>query len=128
MTTEIYYEIRGKVLHHNPDFPIGELAFFDGEDIDEQGKSLAPLADTTVRLRWDLNTEGVLVWPPSVLEEREDPAGLPSFDSWVEGAPIAKQEPSSTLPNSQPAAAPARSPIIAPAFEPASSSLLPLCA
>ncbi|GKV01748.1 hypothetical protein SLEP1_g14279 [Rubroshorea leprosula] len=58
MTTEIYNEIRGKVLHHRPDFPIRELAFFDGEDIDEQGKGLAPLADTTVRLRWDLNEEG----------------------------------------------------------------------
>ncbi|GKV49227.1 hypothetical protein SLEP1_g55989 [Rubroshorea leprosula] len=90
MTTEIYNEIRGKVLHHRPDFPICELAFFDGEDIDEQGKSLAPLADTTVWLRWDLNEEGVPVWPPSVLEEGEDPTGLPSFDGWVEGAPVAE--------------------------------------
>ncbi|GKV36279.1 hypothetical protein SLEP1_g44428 [Rubroshorea leprosula] len=58
MTTEIYNEIRGKVLQHRPDFPIRELVFFDGEDLDEQGKSLAPLADTTVRLRWELNEEG----------------------------------------------------------------------
>ncbi|GKV28929.1 hypothetical protein SLEP1_g37915 [Rubroshorea leprosula] len=95
MTTEIYNEIRGKVLHHRPDFPIRELAFFDGEDIDEQGKSLAPLADTT----------------------RDDPTGLPSFDGWVEGAPVAEQEPSSTPPDSQPAVVPARSPVTAPASE-----------
>ncbi|GKV25974.1 hypothetical protein SLEP1_g35344 [Rubroshorea leprosula] len=80
VTTKIYNEIREKVLYHRPDFPICELAFFDGEDIDEQGKSLAPLADTTVRLRWDLNKEGVPIWPPSILEEGEDPLGMPSFD------------------------------------------------
>ncbi|GKV15559.1 hypothetical protein SLEP1_g26341 [Rubroshorea leprosula] len=84
MTTEIYNEIRGKVLQHRPDFPIRELAFFDGEDLDEQ-----------------------------VLEEGEDPTGLPTFDSWVEGAPVAEQEPSSTPPNSQPAVVPARLPVIA---------------
>ncbi|GKV35866.1 hypothetical protein SLEP1_g44072 [Rubroshorea leprosula] len=100
MTTEIYNEIRRKVLHHRPDFPIRELALFDGEDIDEQGKSLAPLADTTVRLRWDLNEEGVPIWPPLILEEGEDPMGMPSFDGWVEGALVAEQEPSSTPPNS----------------------------
>ncbi|GKV39815.1 hypothetical protein SLEP1_g47530 [Rubroshorea leprosula] len=122
MTTEIYNEIRGKVLHHRPDFPIRELAFFDGEDIDEQGKSLAPLADTTVRLRWDLNEEEVPVWPPSVVEEGEDPAGLPSFEGWVEGAPVAEQEPSSTPPDSQPAEVPARSPVTAPASEVAARS------
>ncbi|GKU89657.1 hypothetical protein SLEP1_g3770 [Rubroshorea leprosula] len=114
----IYNEIRGKVLHHHPDFPIRELAFFDGEDIDEQGKSLAPLADTMVRLRWDLNEEGVPIWPSSVLEEGEDPMSLPSFDSWVEGALVTGQEPSSTPPNSQPAAVPARLPVIAPAPKP----------
>ncbi|GKV19154.1 hypothetical protein SLEP1_g29447 [Rubroshorea leprosula] len=96
MTTEIYNEIHGKVLHHRPDFPIRELAFFDGEDIDEQGKSLAPPADTTVRLRWDLNEEGVPVWPPS--------------------------EPSSTPPNSQPAVVPARSLVITQALEVAARS------
>ncbi|GKV39546.1 hypothetical protein SLEP1_g47304 [Rubroshorea leprosula] len=122
MTTEIYNEIRGKVLHHHPDFPILELAFFDGEDIDEQGKSLAPLADTTVRLRWDLNEEGIPVWPPSVLEEGEDLARLPSFDGWVEGASVAEQEPSSTPPNSQPAMVPATSPVDAPAPELATRS------
>ncbi|GKV39927.1 hypothetical protein SLEP1_g47621 [Rubroshorea leprosula] len=118
VTMEIYNEIRGKVLQHRPDFPIGELAFFDGEDLDEQGKSLAPLVDATVRLRWDLNEEGVPVWPPQVLEDGEDPAGLPSFDAWVEGALVAEQEPSSTLPNSQPVVVPASSPVSAPASAP----------
>ncbi|GKV47800.1 hypothetical protein SLEP1_g54662 [Rubroshorea leprosula] len=122
MTTEIYNEIRGKVLHHRPDFPIRELVFFDEEELDEQGKSLAPLADTTVRLRWDLNEEGVPVWPPSVLEDGEDPAGLPSFDAWVEGAPVAEQEPSSTPPNSQPTVVPASSPVSAPVSKPAAWS------
>ncbi|GKV40692.1 hypothetical protein SLEP1_g48303 [Rubroshorea leprosula] len=96
VTTEIYNEIRGKVLQHLPDFPIGELAFFNGEDLDEQGKSLAPL----------------------VLEDGEDPTGLPSFDAWVEGAPVVKQEPSSTPPNSQPAVVPAISPVSAPLSQP----------
>ncbi|GKV50052.1 hypothetical protein SLEP1_g56767 [Rubroshorea leprosula] len=118
VTTEIYNEIRGKVLQHCPDFPIHELVFFDEEELDEQGKSLAPLADATVRLRWDLNEEGVPVWPPSILEDGEDPVGLPSFDAWVEGAPVAEQEPSSTPPNSQPAAAPSSSLVNAPASEP----------
>ncbi|GKV19332.1 hypothetical protein SLEP1_g29610 [Rubroshorea leprosula] len=118
----IYNEIRGKVLRHRPDFPIGELAFFDGDDLDEQGKSLAPPADATVRLRWDLNEEGVPVWPPSILKEGEDPTGLPSFDAWVEGAPVAKQEPSSTSPNSQPAVVPTSSPVNAPDPEPAALS------
>ncbi|GKU90817.1 hypothetical protein SLEP1_g4768 [Rubroshorea leprosula] len=122
VTTEIYNEIRGKVLHHRPDFPIRELVFFDEEELDEQGKSLAPLADTTVRLRWDLNEEGVPVWPPSVLEDGEDPTGLPSFDAWVEGAPVAEQEPSSTPPNSQPAGVSVSSPVSAPASEPAARS------
>ncbi|GKV13814.1 hypothetical protein SLEP1_g24789 [Rubroshorea leprosula] len=122
VTTEIYNEIRGKVLQHRPDFPIRELVFFDEEELDEQGKSLAPLADTTVRLRWDLNEEGVPVWPPSILEDGEDPAGLPSFDAWVEGAPIAEQEPSSTPPNSQPAAVPSSSPVNTPTSEPAARS------
>ncbi|GKV49653.1 hypothetical protein SLEP1_g56391 [Rubroshorea leprosula] len=98
------------------------LVFFDEEELDEQGKSLAPLADATVRLRWDLNEEGVPVWPPSILEDGEDPVGLPSFDAWVEGAPVAEQEPSSTPPNSQPAAAPSSSPVNAPASEPAARS------
>ncbi|GKV46163.1 hypothetical protein SLEP1_g53172 [Rubroshorea leprosula] len=122
VTTEVYNEIRGKLLHHRPDFPIRELVFFDEEELDEQGKSLAPLADTTVRLRWDLNEEGVPVWPPSVLEDGEDPAGLPSFDAWVEGAPVAEQEPSSTPPNSQPAGVSVSSPVSAPASEPAARS------
>ncbi|GKV52266.1 hypothetical protein SLEP1_g58854 [Rubroshorea leprosula] len=122
VTTEIYNEIRGKVLQHRPDFPIRELVFFDEKELDEQGKSLAPLADTTVRLRWDLNEEGVPIWPPSALEDGEDPAGLPSFDAWVEGAPVAEQEPSSTPPNSQPAGVSVSSPVSAPASEPAARS------
>ncbi|GKV01673.1 hypothetical protein SLEP1_g14212 [Rubroshorea leprosula] len=122
VTTEIYNEIRGKVLRHRPDFPIGELAFFDGEDLNDQGRSLTPLADATVRLRWDLNEEGVPVWPPSVLEDGEDPAGLSSFDAWVEGAPVVEQEPSSTPPNSQPAVLPASSPVNVPDIEPAARS------
>ncbi|GKU96484.1 hypothetical protein SLEP1_g9714 [Rubroshorea leprosula] len=65
----------------------------------------------------DLNEEGMPVWPPSILEDGEDPVGLPSFDAWVEGAPIAEQEPSSTPPNSQPAAAPSSLPVNAPAPE-----------
>ncbi|GKV17776.1 hypothetical protein SLEP1_g28237 [Rubroshorea leprosula] len=110
------------VLHHRPDFPIRELVFFDEEELDEQGKSLAPLTDTTVRLRWDLNEEGVSVWPTSLLEDGEDLAGLPSFDAWVEGVPVAEQEPSSTPPNSQPAMVLASSPISAPASEPAAQT------
>ncbi|GKV52566.1 hypothetical protein SLEP1_g59143 [Rubroshorea leprosula] len=122
VTTEIYNEIRGKVLQHRPDFPIRELVFFDEEELDEQGKSLAPLADATVRLRWDLNEEGVPVWPPSILEDGEDPVGLPSFDAWVEGAPVAEQEPSSTPPKSQPAVVPTSSPVSVPASELAARS------
>ncbi|GKV02929.1 hypothetical protein SLEP1_g15303 [Rubroshorea leprosula] len=115
----IYNEIRGKVLHHRPYFPIRELVFFDGEELDEQGKSLAPLVETTVRLRWDLNEEGVPVWPPSVLEEGEDLAGMPSFDRWVEGVPVAEQEPLSTPPNSQPTM---ELSVETPAVEPAARS------
>ncbi|GKV51992.1 hypothetical protein SLEP1_g58602 [Rubroshorea leprosula] len=54
-TTEIYNDVRGKVLKHQPDFPINELAFFEGEELDEEGKSLAAPANTTERLRWELN-------------------------------------------------------------------------
>ncbi|GKV47146.1 hypothetical protein SLEP1_g54066 [Rubroshorea leprosula] len=100
VTTEIYNEIRGK------------------------GKSLAPLVDATVRLRWDLNEEGVPVWPLQVLEDGEDPARLPSSDAWVEGAPVAEQEPSSTPPNSQPVVVLASLLVSAPAFEPAARSPL----
>ncbi|GKV52425.1 hypothetical protein SLEP1_g59007 [Rubroshorea leprosula] len=101
VTTEIYNEIRGKVLHHRPDFPIRELVFFDEEELDEHGR--ARLA-------------------ASVLEDGEDPVGLPSFDAWVESAPVAEQEPSSTPPSSQPARVPVSSPVNAPAPEPAARS------
>ncbi|GKV04133.1 hypothetical protein SLEP1_g16332 [Rubroshorea leprosula] len=127
ITTKIYNEIRGKELQHCPDFPIRELAFINGEDLDEEGKSLAPLADTTVRLRWELNEEGVPVWPPSVLEEGEDLEGLPSFDSWAEGAPVAKPELSSTPSSSQPTVVPSGSPVTAPAGPPSAQSF-PACA
>ncbi|GLU05126.1 hypothetical protein SLE2022_222430 [Rubroshorea leprosula] len=71
-TTDIFNEVRGKVVRHRADFPIGELAFFEGEEIDEEGKSLALPANTRVRLKWELNEEGLPVWPPSVIEEGED--------------------------------------------------------
>ncbi|GKV49100.1 hypothetical protein SLEP1_g55867 [Rubroshorea leprosula] len=87
-TRQIYDKIDGKVLQHRPDFHIGELAFFEGKEIDEQGKSLALSADTTVRLRWELNEDGVPVWPPSVLKDGEDANGLPSYDAWVAGVPV----------------------------------------
>ncbi|GKV48583.1 hypothetical protein SLEP1_g55383 [Rubroshorea leprosula] len=45
-TTDIFNEVRGKVLQTRADFPIGELAFFEGKEIDGEGKSLAPPADT----------------------------------------------------------------------------------
>ncbi|GKV23376.1 hypothetical protein SLEP1_g33111 [Rubroshorea leprosula] len=108
-TMKICNDVRGKALKHRPEFPISKLAFFEGEEVDEQGKSLAPPANTTVRLRWELNEDGVPVWPPSVIEETEDLEGLPSFDVWVSGAPEAKAEPSSTPPTSQPVTTPARS-------------------
>ncbi|GKV19152.1 hypothetical protein SLEP1_g29445 [Rubroshorea leprosula] len=82
-TTDIFNEVRGKVLRVRADFPIGELAFFEGEDINEEGRSLAQPADTQVKLKWELNEEGLPVWPPSVVEEGEDTEGLPSFDAWV---------------------------------------------
>ncbi|GKV43181.1 hypothetical protein SLEP1_g50506 [Rubroshorea leprosula] len=101
VTTEIYNEIRGKVLHHRPDFPIRELVFFGEEELDDQGR--ARLA-------------------ASVLKDGEDTTGLPSFDAWVEGAPVAEWEPSSTPPNSQPTGVPASSPVRAPVSEPTARS------
>ncbi|GKV05157.1 hypothetical protein SLEP1_g17199 [Rubroshorea leprosula] len=47
-TTDIFNEVRGRVLHVRADFPIGELAFFEGEEIDNERKSLAPPVDTRV--------------------------------------------------------------------------------
>ncbi|GKV40833.1 hypothetical protein SLEP1_g48434 [Rubroshorea leprosula] len=79
-TTEIYNEIHGKLLRHRADFLIDELAFFEGEEMDEQGKSLAPLANAT---------------------------GLSSFDAWVAEPFEVEAEPSSIPPSSQPATAPA---------------------
>ncbi|GKV40898.1 hypothetical protein SLEP1_g48493 [Rubroshorea leprosula] len=77
------------------------------EEINEEGKSLAPPADTWVRLRWKLNEEGLPVWPPSVIEEGEDTEGLPSFDAWVANPHDVSAEPSSTPP-AQPQPCPLR--------------------
>ncbi|GKV15790.1 hypothetical protein SLEP1_g26541 [Rubroshorea leprosula] len=111
-TTDIFNEIRGKVLRQLADFPISELAFFEGEEMDEQAKRLTPPADTQVKLKWELNEEGLLVWPPSVVEKGEDTVGLPNFDAWVANPQEVPAEPYSTPPSSQPtiAAAPALSP------------------
>ncbi|GKV01526.1 hypothetical protein SLEP1_g14075 [Rubroshorea leprosula] len=95
-TTEIYNDVRGKVLKHRPDFPINELMFFEGEEFDAKGKSLTAPSDTTVRLRWELNEEGLPTWPPSVLEEGEEFENLPRFDTWAGDAPVEEAEPSST--------------------------------
>ncbi|GKV48033.1 hypothetical protein SLEP1_g54872 [Rubroshorea leprosula] len=97
-TTEIYNDVCGKVLKHRPDFPINELAFFDGEEFNAEGKSLVEPSDTTVRLRWELNEEGLPTWPPSVLEEGEEYENLPRFDTWAGDAPVEEAEPSSTPP------------------------------
>ncbi|GKV29734.1 hypothetical protein SLEP1_g38635 [Rubroshorea leprosula] len=102
MTTKIYNEIRGKVLNHRPDFPIRELAFFDGEDIDEQGQSLAPLDETTVRLRWDLNEEGEPSSTP--------PNSQPAMELPVE-APAAEPAACSPLARSSPPAVDASMPV-----------------
>ncbi|GKU95363.1 hypothetical protein SLEP1_g8731 [Rubroshorea leprosula] len=74
----------------------------DGEEFNEEGKSLASPVDTIVRLRWELNEDGVPIWPPSVLEEGEDFKNLPRFDSWVGDAPKEEAEHSSTPPAPQP--------------------------
>ncbi|GLU14097.1 hypothetical protein SLE2022_306860 [Rubroshorea leprosula] len=113
-TTDIFNEVCGKVLRVRADFPIGELAFYEGEEIDGEGKSLAPPADTRVRLKWELNEEGLPVWPPAIVEEGEDTQGLPSFDAWVAGPQDVSGEPSSTPP-AQP------QPLPAAAIVPASS-------
>ncbi|GKV06893.1 hypothetical protein SLEP1_g18712 [Rubroshorea leprosula] len=55
----------------------------------------------------ELNEEGVLVWPPSIVEEGEDIEGLLSFDAWVAEPLEVQAEPSSTPPTSQPTIAPA---------------------
>ncbi|GKU91006.1 hypothetical protein SLEP1_g4937 [Rubroshorea leprosula] len=72
--------------------------FNEGEEIDSEGKSLASPADTRVRLKWELNEEGLPVWPPAIVEEGEDTEGLPSFDAWVAGPQDVSTETSSTPP------------------------------
>ncbi|GKV25934.1 hypothetical protein SLEP1_g35306 [Rubroshorea leprosula] len=101
MTMEIYNEIRGKVLHHRPDFPIRELVFFDEEELDEQGR--ACLATVRAGGRRESNRTALI-------------------RCMGRGAPIAEQEPSSTPSNSQPAVVSASSPVSAPASEPAARS------
>ncbi|GKV50690.1 hypothetical protein SLEP1_g57388 [Rubroshorea leprosula] len=101
-TTDIFNEVRGKVLGVRADFPIGKLAFFEGEEIDADGKSLAQPANTRVKLKWELNKEGLPVWPPSVVEEGKDTEGLPSFDAWVADPHDVPAEPSSTPSSAQP--------------------------
>ncbi|GKV11534.1 hypothetical protein SLEP1_g22783 [Rubroshorea leprosula] len=59
-----------------------------------------------VRLRWELNEEGVPVWPPTIAEEGEDTKGLSSFDAWVTEPLEEEAESSSTPPTSQPAIMP----------------------
>ncbi|GKV15546.1 hypothetical protein SLEP1_g26328 [Rubroshorea leprosula] len=50
-----------------------ELAFFEGEEFDEEGKSLASPTDTTMRLRWELNEDGVGDAP----KEEAEPSSTP---------------------------------------------------
>ncbi|GKV49204.1 hypothetical protein SLEP1_g55967 [Rubroshorea leprosula] len=71
-TTNIFNEVHGKVLRHRADFPIGELAFFEGEDIDDEGKSLAPPADTQ-----DVPVEPSSTPPSSQLAQVTAPALSP---------------------------------------------------
>ncbi|GKV46276.1 hypothetical protein SLEP1_g53269 [Rubroshorea leprosula] len=113
-TTDIFNEVQGMVLQVRADFPIGELAFFEGEEINAEGKSLAQPSDTWVRLRWELNEEGLPVWPPSVIEEGEDTEGLPSFEAWVANPHDVPVEPSSTPPSAQPQPQPAAVAVSAP--------------
>ncbi|GKV36661.1 hypothetical protein SLEP1_g44767 [Rubroshorea leprosula] len=56
--------------------------------------------------KWELNEEGVLVWPLYVVEEGEDIEGLPNFDAWVIEPLEAEAEPLSTPPSSQLVTAP----------------------
>ncbi|GKV53119.1 hypothetical protein SLEP1_g59663 [Rubroshorea leprosula] len=118
-TTDIFNEVRGKVLRVWADFPIGKLAFFEGEEINADGKSLTQPADTRVKLKWELNEEGLPVWPPSVVEEGEDMEGLPSFDAWVADPHDVPAEPSSTPPCAPP------QPVSAAALAPAALSPVP---
>ncbi|GKV51565.1 hypothetical protein SLEP1_g58207 [Rubroshorea leprosula] len=93
-TTKIYNDVRGKVLKHRPDFPINELAFFEGEEFDAEGKSLTEPSNTTVRLRWELNEEGLPTWPPFVLEEGKEFENLPRFDTWAGEVLLLRLSPS----------------------------------
>ncbi|GKV13302.1 hypothetical protein SLEP1_g24331 [Rubroshorea leprosula] len=61
---------------------VGANMFQDamGEEMDEQGKSLAPPTDATVRLRWELNKERMLAEPSSTPLSSQ-PAIAPTFPS-----------------------------------------------
>ncbi|GKV34406.1 hypothetical protein SLEP1_g42781 [Rubroshorea leprosula] len=121
-TTDIFNEVRGKVLRVQVDFPI------EGEEIDSEGKSLALPANTRVRLKWELNEEGLPVWPPAIVEEGEDAEGLRSFDAWVAGPQDVPAEPSSTPPSTQPQSQPAIVVVSAPPSDrhsPAQSATAP---
>ncbi|GKV11190.1 hypothetical protein SLEP1_g22463 [Rubroshorea leprosula] len=74
-----------------------------GEEIGEQGKSLTPPFEMAIRLRWDLNEEGVPIFPPSILEEGEDMELLPSFKAWVAGTPGVEAKLASAPSEAQPA-------------------------
>ncbi|GKV19164.1 hypothetical protein SLEP1_g29458 [Rubroshorea leprosula] len=124
-TTDIFNEVRGKVLQVRADFPIGELAFLEGEEIDEEGKGLTQPIDTQVRLKWELNEEGLPMWPPTVVEEGVDTEGLPSFNAWVADPHDVPAEPSSTPPSAQPASAAALAPFPLDRPSPARSISVP---
>lgn len=99
-TIEIYNEVRGKVLQHRLDFSIGELAFIEGEEIYEQGKSLASVFDATVRLKWSLDGERAPLFPPIVLEEGEELSH--NFADWVFAMPKPEEGRETSLPSVPP--------------------------
>ncbi|GKV34742.1 hypothetical protein SLEP1_g43089 [Rubroshorea leprosula] len=110
---DVYEDIHRKLLQHRPDFPIGKLTFMEGEEIDEQGKTLFPPFEIIVWLGWKLNKNEVLVFPLIVSEDGEDEDSLPSFKAWVVGTPDVEAEPirapngtQSTLDLSQPTLSP----------------------
>ncbi|GKV23667.1 hypothetical protein SLEP1_g33371 [Rubroshorea leprosula] len=97
---ESYNKVCGKVLQHQPDLLINELAFMDGEEINEQGKSLTPPFETTSNVRWTLDDDGALLFPPNVLKEGDEHDTSQNFTNWVARMPPleAKTSSSSWLP------------------------------
>ncbi|GKV33949.1 hypothetical protein SLEP1_g42383 [Rubroshorea leprosula] len=51
---EIYDDVSGKLLQLHSNLLINKLAFMDGEEINEQGKSLPLPFETVVNVRWTL--------------------------------------------------------------------------